>query len=109
MHPRNIVTAGWLLIFLALFTLQTEYALGETQNISTPVSRIHKVDINKASALEIATIPGLGARKSEAIVEYRKVHGPFKTVEELKNVSGIGDRLLQRIRAYIKIGSENSK
>ena len=104
MRSRNIVTAGWLLLFLALFTFQSEFVLAEAPGLSTTTSQIHKVDINKASALEIATIPGLGSRKSEAIVEYRKVHGPFKAVEDLKNVSGIGDRLLHRIRAYIEIG-----
>ena len=50
------------------------------------------VKINTADAQAIADqLNGIGLKKAEAIIEYRKEHGPFKTLEDLKNVKGIGD------------------
>lgn len=50
------------------------------------------VNINTADAQAIADqLNGIGLKKAEAIIEYRKEHGPFKTLEDLKNVKGIGD------------------
>jgi len=50
------------------------------------------VKINTADAQTIADqLNGIGLKKAEAIIEYRKEHGPFKTLEDLKSVKGIGD------------------
>ena len=50
------------------------------------------VNINTADAQAIAQgLNGIGLKKAEAIVEYRKAHGPFKTLEDLKSVKGVGD------------------
>lgn len=50
------------------------------------------VNVNTADAQAMAdNLNGIGIRKAEAIVEYRKANGPFKTLEDLKNVKGVGD------------------
>lgn len=56
------------------------------------------VNINTAGADELKALPGIGSAKAEAIVEYRKQHGNFKSVEELKNVKGIGESLFNRLQ-----------
>ena len=56
------------------------------------------VNINTAGADELKALPGIGPAKAEAIVEYRKQHGNFKSVEELKNVKGIGDGIYNRLK-----------
>ena len=56
------------------------------------------VNINTAGADELKALPGIGPAKAEAIVEYRKQHGNFKSVEELKNVKGIGESLFNRLQ-----------
>lgn len=48
------------------------------------------VDINHATPAELDTLPGIGPGKAQAIVDFRKRHGPFQTVEDLAKVSGIG-------------------
>lgn len=54
------------------------------------------VNINQADADTISTaLTGIGPKKAEAIVEYRKEHGEFKSLDDLKNVSGIGDKIIQ--------------
>ena len=62
-----------------------------------------RIDINSASAAELALLPGLGPRLSERIVENRAEHGPFRTLEELTRVSRVGPMIVQRIRPYVVV------
>lgn len=50
------------------------------------------VNINTADANELATLKGIGPALSQRIIDYRNEHGAFKTIDEIKNVSGIGDK-----------------
>lgn len=62
------------------------------------------VNINKASAEEIAeALNGIGLKKAQDIVAFRDKHGPFKTVEQLRDVKGIGDKVLQKNKADIRL------
>ncbi|WP_416191716.1 ComEA family DNA-binding protein [Neisseria sp. CCUG12390] len=56
------------------------------------------VNINTASESELTALPGVGPAKAKAIVAYRKQHGNFKTVDELKNVKGIGEGIFSKLR-----------
>ena len=49
------------------------------------------------------TLSGIGQSKALKIIEYRNTHGPFKTISEIKNVSGIGDAVYAKIKAYITV------
>lgn len=60
------------------------------------------VNINTASLDKLMTLPGIGESKAIAIIEYRK-NNPFKTIEEIMNVSGIGESVYNKIKDYIKI------
>lgn len=62
------------------------------------------VDINTASEEELETLPGIGPKLAGRIVAYREENGPFTTAEELCEVSGIGEKLLEKIRAQIVVG-----
>ncbi|MDD2760221.1 MAG: helix-hairpin-helix domain-containing protein [Methylomonas sp.] len=54
------------------------------------------VNINQADAETISeSLTGIGPKKAEAIVQYRKEHGDFKTLKELESVSGIGEKTIQ--------------
>ena len=61
------------------------------------------VDINTASAAELASLPGIGESKAKAIIEHRAVD-PFKTVDDLKKVKGIGDKMLESLRPSLTVG-----
>ena len=63
------------------------------------------LNINTASVEMLAeTIDGVGMRKAEAIVRYREENGPFASVDELLEVSGIGPKTLERSRDKLKVG-----
>lgn len=62
-----------------------------------------EVNLNTATAKELAKLPCVGPKIAQAIVEYRNTHGPFKSVEELLNVKGIGRKRLERIRPLITV------
>ena len=60
------------------------------------------VDINRASAAELAALPGIGAAKAQAIVDHR-VAEPFESVEDLKKVQGIAERTFESLRSSITV------
>lgn len=61
------------------------------------------VNINTASQSELETLSGIGEVKAKAIIEYRQSNGNFNSIEEIKNVSGIGDALFAKIKDYITV------
>lgn len=66
------------------------------------------VNVNKADAQTIAnSLDGVGLAKAQAIVAYRKAHGPFKNVDDLGNVKGVGDKTLARNRDAIRLSGSS--
>lgn len=62
-----------------------------------------RVNINLATATELQRLPHVGPVLAGRIVAYREQHGPFKRVEDLRKVKGIGEKTLARIRPYLTI------
>lgn len=65
--------------------------------------KISNVNINTATQTELETLPGIGPSLALRIINYRKENGKFKSIEELKNVSGIGDNKYAEIKKYIYV------
>jgi competence protein ComEA len=63
------------------------------------------IDLNNADQQEIAQVPGVGPKLAEAIADHRRLHGPFKSVDELKNVRGVGPVTFERIRGQFRVGA----
>jgi len=61
------------------------------------------VNLNTAAAGELETLPGIGPSKAEAIIEYRDTNGPYKSIEDLKNISGIGDKTFEKLKELISV------
>ncbi len=72
---------------------------------ATPAFAATQVDVNSADARALAeALDGVGLAKAEAIVAWRKQHGPFATLEDLAKVEGIGPHILERNRNAIVFG-----
>ena len=67
------------------------------------------VNLNTASRDELVTVPGIGPAKAQAIVEHRKSHGPFKSVDDLKQVKGFRDKLVERLRPELTVAAVPAK
>jgi competence protein ComEA len=61
-----------------------------------------QVDINKAQWPELATLPGVGQRLAERIVQSREQNGPYADIDDLRRVRGIGARTLETLRPYLR-------
>lgn len=78
-----------------------ENALKNDACITDSAKTSGKVSINTATKEELMTLTGIGDSKAEDIIKYREENGPFKAIEDIKNVSGIGDSLFAKIKENI--------
>lgn len=67
------------------------------------------VNLNTASRDELLAVPGIGPTKAQAILDHRTTHGPFKSVDDLKNVKGIGAKRLEKLRNDVTVGGPPAK
>lgn len=65
------------------------------------------VDLNTASKKELMSVSGIGAKKADAIIEYRN-KTPFKSIDELKNIKGIGDKLFDKIKNDVVVNGTSA-
>lgn len=65
--------------------------------------KVGAININTADATALTELDGIGPAKAAAIVDYRKQHGPFKSVEQLADVKGIGDAFIEKNRDRISV------
>jgi len=63
------------------------------------------VNLNTASASDLEALPGIGAKTAARIVEYRQKNGPFKKIEELMNVQGIGEKNFLKLKPQISVAA----
>ena len=77
---------------------ETDYS-----NVSNNIVTDGKISINNASLSDLMKIKGIGEVKALSIIEYRNSNGNFKSIEDIKNVSGIGNKTFEKIKEYIKL------
>jgi len=62
------------------------------------------IDINTATGAELELLPGIGPALAQRIIDHRREHGPFRRVEDLDDVKGIGPRTLEKLRPLVRVG-----
>ena len=91
--------------FLLAAPTQAQNASGSGGNAPT-AKPLTIVNLNTANATELATLPGIGDKTAGRIIEYRQKNGPFKKVEELMNVQGIGEKSFLKLKPQLTVASK---
>jgi competence protein ComEA len=101
MTLRPIVRALTIPILgLALSTIAAHPVVAEGE----PAAPTHKaVNINQASAIELAHLPRVGVKLADRIVAHRTQHGAFKRAEDLMEVKGVGDKMFAMLKPYLTV------
>ncbi len=110
MNPPSLLFLMALLISMGAKPAQTVFAAQTAQPSGGQASSVaERLDLNTATIAQLETLPGIGQRTAELIVEYRQKNGGFKKIEELMNVRGIGEKSFLRLRALITVGPPDRK
>jgi competence protein ComEA len=67
------------------------------------------INLNTATAVQLATLPGIGPKAADLIVQYRQKNGSFKKVEEIMNVRGIGEKTFLKLKSRITVAAAAAK
>ena len=81
----------------------------EAGNPSHAAEGEERVELNTADKAALETLPGIGPRTAERIIEYRTKNGGFEKVEDLMNIRGIGERTFLRLRDLVRIDTNASQ
>ena len=72
-------------------------------NTTNTTSTSNGININKADASELESIPGIGPSTAQKIITYRNENGKFSSIDDIKNISGIGDKKFESIKEYLSV------
>jgi competence protein ComEA len=74
--------------------------------VTATVVSTEPVNLNSATATQIASLPGIGPKTADLVVEYRTKNGPFKKIEEVMNVRGIGEKSFLKIKDRLTVADK---
>ncbi len=110
------ITAAFLCLLIGIFVgrnltgayIPLDKATADNSSNATTQSQQYdgKIDINTATKEQLQLLPGVGETTAQKILDYRNENGSFQTIEDLLNVSGIGEKKLEQMKPYIKVTGE---
>ena len=109
-NRASIITDGQCIIIGNINDTEEEKVkIQEIQNVTTTQGNTSTandkgiININTATLEQLQTLTGIGESKASAIIEYRETSGGFKTIEDIKNISGIGEKTFEKIRDKLAV------
>lgn len=83
--------------------IKNDSCINTNKNADSFISDSGYISLNNSTLEELTSIPGLGEAKAKSIIEYRSKNSYFKSIDELMNVSGIGEKLFEKIKVYFSL------
>ena len=108
MRSPNLRSMAALLAAVIVGLASVASAEAEKRSSIPQTRLVGVVNVNTANMEELELLPGIGPSRARALIEYRKARGPFKAVGDLTQVSGIGDRALERIRPHCVLSGKTT-
>jgi competence protein ComEA len=103
MQRLSFVLGVLMVLALAVPAAQAQEKTDKPKPASSSSSPIN---LNTATVAQLETLPGIGARTAQLIVEHRQKSGGFKKIEELMNIKGIGEKSFLKIKALVTVGDK---
>jgi len=94
-----------ILAIICLLLSMAQFNIAAT----SPKKSSSLVNLNSASAVELITLPRVGKSTAQRIIAYREKNGPFKRVEDLMKVKGIGEKTFQKLAKLITVNKKSTK
>ena len=102
MKMASVLMAVLFVCVTGLSTLPGEvYAKSDSKEV-TVQQAVKNLDINSADKDLLVQLPGVGPKTADAILKYREANGEFKSIDDLTNVKGIGDKKLLKLKPFLK-------
>jgi competence protein ComEA len=108
---RHILPTAVALAMLATLATTSSVHVAATQNgkaASKQASSTQVVNVNTASAADFEALPGIGPKLAARIIDYRQKNGPFKKLEELMNVQGLGEKNFLKLKPQLTLGASKT-
>lgn len=102
-----IRTLASLVALVSLFAVHPQAQTTPRQPAAPAATKpLVVVNLNSATLQELETLPGVGAKTAERIIDYRTKKGPFKKIEELMKVQGIGEKSFLKLKPQLTVASQ---
>jgi competence protein ComEA len=99
----NKTTKVLAILITLLFLLSSfSFAARKAKPVKTTNNQV-KININTANVNQLSTLPRIGVKIGNRIINFRKKHGKFKKIEEIMKVKGVGEKVFQKIKNRIKV------
>ncbi len=105
MNRSALVLVAALLVSSPLIAQRAKRKRAAKPAVAAAVVSTGPVNLNSATAAQIALLPGIGPKTADLIVQYRQKNGPFKKIEEIMNVRGVGEKSFLKIKDRLTVAA----